>query len=152
MSYSKHFTSDVVNIYLELFKNTWMHDKVTDWTRMCVHGIFYCDSLNLQTVSVTLTFKEKPWFLNMEHCLDVIYFYTKLFLNASMHDKVTVWTWVCVRINSNCDTVKIQNVSVTLTLQVGTWSLDVTHQFHMVDIYAKLFFFKMMHNKVTVRT
>jgi hypothetical protein len=37
-----------------------------------------------------------------------------------MHDKVTARTQLCVPINSNCDNVKIQNVSVTLTFEVET--------------------------------
>jgi hypothetical protein len=56
-----------------------------------------------------------------------------------MHDKVTARTRLCVLIYSNCDNVKLQNVSVTLTFEVGTWFLDATHRLDVVDICAKLF-------------
>jgi hypothetical protein len=46
--------------------------------------------------------------------------YAKLFLNPSMHAKVTVMTQMCVPKNSLCDNGKLQNVSVTLTVAVGT--------------------------------
>jgi hypothetical protein len=46
---------------------------------------------------------------------------------------------MCVPINSNCDHVKLQNVSVTLTFKVGKWFLNATHCFDVVDIFAKLF-------------
>jgi hypothetical protein len=36
-----------------------------------------------------------------------------------MHDKVTIRTQMCVPLNSYCDKVKVQNVSVTLTFEVG---------------------------------
>jgi hypothetical protein len=36
-----------------------------------------------------------------------------------MLDKVTAWTRLCVPINSNCDNVKLQNGSVTLTFEGG---------------------------------
>jgi hypothetical protein len=54
-----------------------------------------------------------------------------------MHDKVTARTRLCVPINFNCDNVKLQNVSVTLSFEVGTWFLDATHRFDVVDICAK---------------
>jgi hypothetical protein len=53
-----------------------------------------------------------------------------------MHDKVTAWTRVLVPINFNCDNVKLQNVSVTLTFEVETLFLDATHRLDVVDIYA----------------
>jgi hypothetical protein len=56
-----------------------------------------------------------------------------------MHDKVTVRTRICVPIFSNCDNVKLQNDSVTLTFEVETEFLDVTHRLNVVDIYAQLF-------------
>jgi hypothetical protein len=57
-----------------------------------------------------------------------------------MHDKVTVRTQMCVPINSDCDKVKLQNVSVTLTFEAGVGVLD---------IYAKLFLNPPMHDKAT---
>jgi hypothetical protein len=44
---------------------------------------------------------------------------------------------LCIPINSYCDNVKLQNVSVTLTFDVGTSFLDATH---------------CLDHKVTVRT
>jgi hypothetical protein len=38
-----------------------------------------------------------------------------------------------------CDKVKLQNTSVTLTFEVGTWFLDATHRIDVVDICGKLF-------------
>jgi hypothetical protein len=35
-----------------------------------------------------------------------------------MHDKDTARTRLCVPIYSNCDNVKLQNVSVTLTFEI----------------------------------
>jgi hypothetical protein len=55
-----------------------------------------------------------------------------------MYGKVTVWTRMSLAINSNCDNVNLQNISVTLTFDVGTWFLDATHRLDVVDIYAKL--------------
>jgi hypothetical protein len=69
-----------------------------------------------------------------------------------MHDKVTVQTRICIPVNSNCDNVKLQNDSVTLTFEVGTWFLDVTHCLDVVDICAKLFQNPSMNDKVTVWT
>jgi hypothetical protein len=37
----------------------------------------------------------------------------------------TVQTRKCVHIYSNCDNVKLQNDSATLTFEVGMWFLDV---------------------------
>jgi hypothetical protein len=34
---------------------------------------------------------------------------------------------MCIPINSNCDNLKLKNVSMTLTFEVGTWFLDATH-------------------------
>jgi hypothetical protein len=68
-----------------------------------------------------------------------------------MHDKVTVRTRMCVPIYCNCDNVKLQNDSVTLTFEVGTWFLDATHRLDVVDICAKLFQNPSMYDKVTVR-
>jgi hypothetical protein len=52
------------------------------------------------------------------------------------HDKVTARTRLCVPINSNCDNMKLQNVSVTLTFEVETKFLDATHRLDVVDFYA----------------
>jgi hypothetical protein len=68
-----------------------------------------------------------------------------------MHDKVTARTPMCVPMNSNCDNVKLQNVSMTLTFEVRTWLLNVTHRLDVVDISAKLFQNISMYDKVTVR-
>jgi hypothetical protein len=38
---------------------------------------------------------------------------------------------MCVPIYSNCNNVKLQNDSVTLTFEVGKWFLDATH--HLDD-------------------
>jgi hypothetical protein len=59
---------------------------------------------------------------------------------------------MCVPIYSICDNVKLQNDSVTLTFEIGTWFLDVTHRFDMVDICDKLFRNSSMYEKVTVQT
>jgi hypothetical protein len=48
--------------------------------------------------------------------------------------------------------MKLQNVSVTLTFEVGAWFLNATHHLYVVDIYAKLFLNPLMHDKVTART
>jgi hypothetical protein len=56
--------------------------------------------------SVTLTLQVGPKFLDATHHLDAVDNYAMLFLNPSMHDKVTVRTRLCVLINSNCDNVK----------------------------------------------
>jgi hypothetical protein len=60
-----------------------------------------------------------------------------------MQAKVTVRTRMCVPIYSNCDNVKLQNDSVTLTFEVGTWFLDATHRLGLVDICANLSYFKI---------
>jgi hypothetical protein len=67
-------------------------------------------------------------------------------------DKVSARTRICVHIYSNCDNVKLLNVNVTLTFEVGTWFLDATHCFDVVDICAKLFQNPSMYDKITVRT
>jgi hypothetical protein len=59
---------------------------------------------------------------------------------------------MCVPFISNCDNVKLQNDSVTLTFEVGTSFLDATHCLDVVDIYAKLFQNPSVYDKVTVRT
>jgi hypothetical protein len=69
-----------------------------------------------------------------------------------MHDKVTVRTRMCVPIYSNCDKVKLQNYSVTLTFEVRTWFLDATYRLDVVHICAKLFQNPSMYDKVTVWT
>jgi hypothetical protein len=47
----------------------------------------------------------------------------------------------------------LQNESVTLTFEVGTWFLDAIHRrLDLVDICAKLFHNTSMYDKVTVRT
>jgi hypothetical protein len=58
----------------------------------CVH--LYWDNVKLQNISVTLTFEEGTWFLEARQCCHVIIICAKLFQNLSMHDKVTVWTWL----------------------------------------------------------
>jgi hypothetical protein len=55
-----------------------------------------------------------------------------------MHDKVTVRQQMRVPINSYCNKVKIQNVSVTLTFEGGARLFDTTHYLYVVDICAKL--------------
>jgi hypothetical protein len=57
-----------------------------------------------------------------------------------------------VPIYSNCDNVKLQNDSVTLTFEVSMWFLDAAHRLVVVDICAKLFQNPSMCDKVTVRT
>jgi hypothetical protein len=59
---------------------------------------------------------------------------------------------MCVFIDSHSDTVNIQNVSVTLTFEEGTWFLDATLRSDVVDICAKLFQNPSMHDKVAVWT
>jgi hypothetical protein len=59
--------------------------------------------------------------------------------NLSMQGKVKVRTQMCVPINSYCYEVKLQNVSVTMTFEIGTWILGATHRLDVVDIYANLF-------------
>jgi hypothetical protein len=49
-------------------------------------------------------------------------------------------TRMCVPIYSNCDNVKLQNDSMTLTFEVGTWFFDVTHRLDVVDICAMSYF------------
>jgi hypothetical protein len=56
-----------------------------------------------------------------------------------MHDKVTVRTRMCVPIYSNCDNVKLQNDSVALTFEVGTWFVDAAQRLDVEHICAKLF-------------
>jgi hypothetical protein len=63
-----------------------------------------------------------------------------------MHDKVTV-TQMYVPINSYCNNMKLQNVSVTLTSEIGSWFLDATHRLDVVDICAKLFQNPSMYDK-----
>jgi hypothetical protein len=69
-----------------------------------------------------------------------------------MHDKVAVQTRMCVPIYSECDNLKVQNDSVTLTFEVGTWFLDETHRLAVVDICVKLFQNPSMYDKVAVQT
>jgi hypothetical protein len=69
-----------------------------------------CDSMNLQNISVTLTFEEGTWFPDATKCCYEIDICAKLFQNPSMHDKVTAWTWfVCkwgqTDISHSCDTL-----------------------------------------------
>jgi hypothetical protein len=52
----------------------------------------------------------------------------------------------------NCNNVKFQNDSVTLTFEVGTWFLNATHHLDVVDICAKLFHNPSIYDKVTVLT
>jgi hypothetical protein len=52
-----------------------------------------CDRTNLQNISVTLTF-EGTWFLDVTACCYEIDICAKLFQYPSMHDKITVWTWL----------------------------------------------------------
>jgi hypothetical protein len=58
---------------------------------------------------------------------------------------------MCVRINSNCYNVKLQNVGVTLNFGVGTWFLHATHCLDVVDYFAKLFQNPSIYDKVTVQ-
>jgi hypothetical protein len=58
---------------------------------------------------------------------------------------------MCVPIYSNCNNVKLQNDSVTLTFELGTWFLYGTHSLDVVDICAKLFQNPSMYDKVTVQ-
>jgi hypothetical protein len=82
-----------------------MHDKVTVWSRLlCKWG-------------QTNGHKPKPRHI-VSH--DVVDIFSKLTKNISMHDKVAVRTQMCVLIKSNCDEVKLLNVSVTLTFEVVT--------------------------------
>jgi hypothetical protein len=69
-----------------------------------------------------------------------------------MNDKVTVRTRMCVPINSNCDNVKLQYVSLTLTSELGARFFDATHRLDVVDIFSKLFQNLSMYDKVTIRT
>jgi hypothetical protein len=59
---------------------------------------------------------------------------------------------MCVPIYSNCNNMKLQNDNVTLNFEVGTWFLNATQCFDVVDICAKLFQKPSMYDKVTVRT
>jgi hypothetical protein len=59
---------------------------------MLVPIISNCDSVNLKNISVTLTFEEGMW--SATECCHEIDICAKLFQNPSMHDKVTVWTWL----------------------------------------------------------
>jgi hypothetical protein len=69
-----------------------------------------------------------------------------------MHDKVTVGTQMRVPIISNCDSMNLQKIGVTLTYEEGSWFLDATHHCHVIDICAKLLQNPSMHYKVTVWT
>lgn len=54
-----------------------------------------------------------------------------------MHDhKVTVWTHF-LPINSNCDNVKHENISVALIFEVGMQVLEGTNCLDVVHICAK---------------
>jgi hypothetical protein len=90
--------------------------------------------------------------LDAKHRLDVVDIYVKLFKNPLLHDKVTSRTRLCEHINTNCDNVKHQNVSLTLTFEVGMWFLNATHRLDVVDVCAKLFHNPSMYDKVTVQT
>jgi hypothetical protein len=48
--------------------------------------------------------------------------------------------------------VKLQNDSMTLTFEVGTWLLNATHRLDVVDICAQLFQNPSMYDKITVWT
>jgi hypothetical protein len=87
---------------------------------LCVLIHSYCDNVKLQ--NVTLTVEKGTLFLDATHRLDVVDIHALLIEYHFMHGKVTVRTLICVHvpINSNCDNVKFQNVSVTLTFKVGT--------------------------------
>jgi hypothetical protein len=56
------------------------------------------------------------------------------------------------KLQSGHDCVYLQNVSVTLTFDVGAWFLDPTNCLGVVDIYAKLFSNPSMHDKFIVWT
>jgi hypothetical protein len=51
-----------------------------------------------------------------------------------MHDKVTARKRMCVPMNYNYE---LQNGTVTLIFEVGTWLLDATHGLDVADVYAK---------------
>jgi hypothetical protein len=87
---------------------------------MCIFKLFSREFEYLQTISVTLTLKVGTWVFVATCRLDVVDIYAKLFQNPSMHDKVTARTHMYVPINCYCDKVKLQNVSVILTFEVGT--------------------------------
>jgi hypothetical protein len=76
--------------------------------------------------------------LDVTHRFDVVDIYAWLFQNHLIHDKVTVWTRMCVPIYSNSDNVTLQNYIVTLTSEVGTWFLDMTHHLEVVDICGQV--------------
>jgi hypothetical protein len=43
---------------------------------------------------------------------------------------------IIVPVISNCDSVNLQNISVTLTFEEGTWFLDTAECCHEIDICA----------------
>jgi hypothetical protein len=55
-----------------------------------------------------------------------------------MHDKVVLRTRIFVPIISDCDSANLQNKSVIMTFEEGTWFLDVTQRCHVITICAKL--------------
>jgi hypothetical protein len=59
---------------------------------------------------------------------------------------------MCMPIFSNCDSVNLHYISVTLTFEEGTWFFDATQRCHVIDICAKLFQNPSMHDKATVWT
>jgi hypothetical protein len=70
---------DVVNICAKVFKKPLMRNKVTVRTRTCVPSNSYCENVNFQTVSVTLTFEVGTWVLDATRHLDVVNTCAKLF-------------------------------------------------------------------------
>jgi hypothetical protein len=78
------------------------------------------DSVNLQNISVTLTFEEGTWFLDTTECCHETDICAKLFQNPSMLDKVTYWTWLLCKWDTRTDS--------------RTWTLAAMHRPDMVDI------------------
>ena len=72
----------------------------------------------------------------------------KLFLNPTMHNKV----WVGHEQVSLKSMHKVLVRTVTLTFDLATWFLIMTHCLVMRIICAKLFLNPTMHNKIMGRT
>ena len=58
-----------------------MHNKVMGRTLRSMHKVL--------VLTVTLNFVLATWFLFATHCLVVLIIYAKLFLNPTLHNKVT---------------------------------------------------------------
>ena len=98
--------------------------------------------------TVTLTFDLATWFLFVTHCLVMIIICAKLFSNPTMLNKVMG------RTQTGFTEVYAQSLSVdvTLTSELGTWSLFTTYRLVMMIICAKLFSNPTMHNKFMGQT